>query len=477
MMMGALTAVSGITSANPPDKQINKGKSHPNVVVIFIDDMGFGDLGFTGAMGYQTPNIDRMLHDGMQFTQFYVAQAVSSASRAGLLTGCYSNRVGIVGALKPKDNIGLNPDETTIAEILKGEGYKTAVFGKWHLGDDEKFLPIHQGFDEYVGLPYSNDMWPNRKDGTPNPNSKTPPLRLLEGDKTIRTLNTLEDLEILTTLYTEKAVDFINRNKANPFFLYVPHNMIHVPLAVSSKFKGKSKLGIYGDVMMEIDWSVGEILKALERNGLDKNTLVVFTSDNGPWLNYGDHGGCTGSMREGKGTAWEGGARVPCVMKWSGVIPEGRHCNQLASTIDLLPTIAEVCNAKLPTHKIDGVSILPLLKGDFDATPREYFTYFYGHDLIGIRNDRFKLVFPHKHRGYADPGMGGFPAKVFNVVQADTCLYDLRRDQGERYNVKHLYKDVVNTLVKQAQISREELGDALTNTQGKGVRKVGTVEP
>ena len=300
---------------------INDKSTKPNIIIIFTDDQGYADLGSYGAVGFETPNIDQLAQEGIRFTDFQVSQAVCSASRAALLTGAYSERVSVRGAYNHTSRIGLNPNETTIAEILKPLGYATSIVGKWHLGHHEMFLPLQQGFDEYMGIPYSNDMWPVDYDGTPiantdHPLSFYPQLPFYEGNNKVEEIHTLSDQNELTKRYTERAVDFINRNKNKPFFLYLPHSMPHVPLGVSSEFKGKSKQGMYGDVMMEIDWSVGQIMKALSENDLDDNTLVIFTSDNGPWLNYGNHAGSVGNLREGKGTMWEGGSRVPCIIRW-----------------------------------------------------------------------------------------------------------------------------------------------------------------
>lgn len=274
--------VSSCATESPSSKEAPP----PNVVLIFTDDQGYGDIGCFGATGFVTPHLDELAARGMKFTNFYSAQAVCSASRAGLLTGCYPNRIGISGALFPHHDIGLNPDETTVAELFKSKGYATAAFGKWHLGHHEKFLPLQHGFDEYLGIPYSNDMWPIGFDGVRSEPGKGrgdyPDLPLIEGNETIRTLTSLEAQDTLTTLYTARAVDFINRNKNNPFFLYVPHTMPHVPLGVTNKFRGKTEKGMYGDVIEEIDWGVGQILQALEDNGLTNNTLVIFTTDNGP---------------------------------------------------------------------------------------------------------------------------------------------------------------------------------------------------
>ena len=451
-----------------------------NIIVVFIDDMGYGDLGCYGATGYKTPNLDKMASQGVRFTNFVSAQGVCSASRAGIMTGCYPNRVGISGALSPDSKIGLNPGEETIAEVLKRQNYKTAAIGKWHLGCLKEFLPLQQGFDEYLGIPYSNDMWPVNFDGTPATGnarkSNYPPLPLIEGNEKIRELKTLEDQSELTTMYTERAVRFIYENKKNPFFLYLAHSMCHVPLAVSGKFKGKSQQGLFGDVIMEIDWSVGEIMKALDQNGLTKNTLIVFTSDNGPWLNFGNHAGSAGGLREGKGASFEGGQREPCIMKWPGHIPEGTICNKLASTIDLLPTFAEITGSDLPKKKIDGVSILSLLKGDPNANPRENFLYYYRkNNLEGIRKDNWKLVFAHPGRTYHgfEPGRDGFPGKVDENFNHPEGLYDLRRDPGEQYDVKAFYPEVVAELKKIANAAREDLGDDLTQSPGKGRREAG----
>lgn len=477
---------TGITIASfplcsfPAEKQQN-----PNIVLIFMDDLGYGDLSCYGATLYKTPNLDRMAAQGIRFTNFLSAQAVCSASRAGILTGCYPNRVGITGALFPDSGIGLNPEEETIAEVLKKSNYKTGAIGKWHLGDHREFLPLQQGFDEYLGIPYSNDMWPVNYDGTPinSKNNKRklnfPPLPLIEGNEQIRIFNTLDDQSEITTIYTERAVRFIKQNKKKPFFLYLAHSMTHVPLAVSSKFKGKSGQGLFGDVIMEIDWSVGEIFKAIEKNGLDKNTLVIFTSDNGPWLNFGNHAGSTGGLREGKGNSFEGGQREPCLMRWPGHIALGAICNKLASTIDLLPTIAAIAKAPLPEKKIDGVNILPLLLGDENANPRETFLYYYQkNSLEAVRKGTWKLVFAHPGRTYVGfkPGTDGFPGEVNQNFQFEEGLYDLRRDPGERYDVKEYYPEIVADLKKLANEARLDLGDDIQNIKGQNRREPGRID-
>jgi arylsulfatase A-like enzyme len=457
--------------------QLNQDK--PNIILIYLDDMGYGDVGVTGSKLYDTPNIDRLAAQGMRFTSYYSPQPVSSASRAGLMTGCYPNRVGITGALMPQSEIGLNPEETTIAEITKSVGYKTIAIGKWHLGHQEKFLPLQQGFDEYFGLPYSNDMWPVDYDGNaPAPNSRKsmhPILPLIEGNNKIGEIKTLADQDQLTTMYTERSVKFINENYDHPFFIYLAHSMPHVPLGVSDKFKGKSEQGMYGDVMMEIDWSVGEIIKALELNSIDNNTLIIFTSDNGPWLNFGNHAGSTGGLREGKNTSWEGGQRVPCIMSWPRVIQKGVICNELASSIDLLPTIAEICDASLPKEKIDGISLLSLIKGVKGACPRhEFLYYFQANSLEAVQIDHWKLILPHSGQSYkGNPGNDGFPGTTSREKIEELELYDLRRDPGERYNVIDLYPEKVKELEELVNRARLDLGDDLTNNKGKNRREPG----
>ncbi len=478
--IGLTLLVSGSNAFSQSKSQILK----PNIILIFVDDMGYGDLGNYGATGYSTPNLDQMAKTGIRFTNFVSAQAVCSASRAGILTGCYPNRIGMYGALMPNSQIGLSPSEVIIPEILKTKGYKSAAIGKWHLGDNRQFLPLQQGFDEFLGLPYSNDMWPVFFDGSRNVSKEYarklayPELPLIKNNDKIRELKTLDDQAELTTLYTETAIEFIHKNKNNPFFLYLAHSMPHVPLAVSSKFKGKSKQGLYGDVIMEIDWSVGEIFKALQKYGLDKNTFVIFTSDNGPWINFGNHAGSTGGLREGKGDSFEGGQRVPCLMKWQGHIQEGTVCNKLASTIDILPTLAAITDSPLPEKKIDGVNILSLLLGDENANPRESFLYYYRkNSLEAVRKGNWKLVFAHPGRTYIGfkPGVDGFPGAVNENFQFEEGLYDLRRDPGERYDVKEYYPDIVAELKKLADESRIDLGDDIQQVKGLNCREAGHI--
>jgi len=451
--------------------------SSPNIVIIFTDDQGYADVGCFGAKGFETPNLDRLAKEGRKFTNFHVAQAVCSASRTALLTGCYPNRVGITGALNPMANFGINSTEMTLAELVKQKGYATGMVGKWHLGHLPPFLPTNNGFDEWLGLPYSNDMWPE------NPRSKKfPALPMFENEKIVIPSVTHADQEQLTTWYTERAVSFIDKKKDKPFFLYVAHSMPHVPLHVSDKFKGKSAQGLYGDVIQEIDWSVGQIMDALKRNGLEDNTWVIFTSDNGPWLIYGNHAGSAYPLREGKGTAWEGGTRVPCIMRWPGKIPAGTVCNDMIMTIDLLPTIAAVIGAKLPDHPIDGLDVWPIISGQPGATnPHSAYWFYYNKDelhAVATGDGRWKLQFPHSYGSLAGKpaGRDGMPAGGTGSKVEKIELYDLVNDISETTDVAGNHPEIVQRLEDEAEKARVELGDSLNQRAGKGVREPGRVK-
>lgn len=460
-----------LSACKPPVEKL------PNIVIIFIDDQGYADLGCYGAKGFETPNIDRLAGEGMRFTSFYVSEAVCSASRSSLMTGCYAQRIGIRGALNPIALTGLNPKEETIASLLKKKGYSTAIYGKWHLGSQKEFLPFNFGFDEYFGLPYSNDMWPVGYDGKPLEDGYKalyPDLWLIKDSVKARQISSLEHQEELTTLYTARATDFMTRNVDRPFFLYLAHSMVHVPLGVSEKFRGKSEQGMFGDVMMEVDWSVGEVLRTLKEKGLDDNTIVIYTSDNGPWLNFGNHAGSAFPLREGKGTAWEGGVRVPCVIKWPGNIKPGSIYEGLASTLDVLPTIASVVDAPLSGNKIDGVNMLPLLRGDTSHSPRNIFYYYYEGDLCAVRKGKWKLVLPHGYRSYegVEPGRDGWPGP-YARGKAGLELYDLENDVSEKNDLAAEQSDVVDELLRLAESAREALGDRLTGVTGREVRQPG----
>lgn len=454
----ALAALAGSAPAAAPS---------PNLVIVFADDLGYADLACYGAKGLRTPHLDRLARQGLRFTSFCVPQAVCSASRAALLTGCYPNRVGLLGALGPRSKTGISPHERTIADVLRTRGYATAVFGKWHLGDAPVFLPLRHGFDQYFGLPYSNDMWPKHPD---NPKAY-PPLPLIQGERTVQEM---PDQTRLTRWYTEHSVRFIEQNRARPFFLYVPHNMPHVPLHVSTAFRAKSARGLYGDVIMEIDWSVGQILAALRKNQLDDQTLVVFASDNGPWLLYGDHAGSAGPLREGKGTVFEGGVRVPCLMRWPGRIPKGAVCHELACSMDVLPTFAALAGAELPQDRvIDGENIWPLVSGQRGAkTPHEAFFYYWGKALQAIRSGPWKLHLPHSYPHPEPSGGAGKPGKHVSR-RIGLALYNLETDLGETTDVAARHPDVVRRLQELAERCRDDLGDSETKRVGKNVREPG----
>ncbi len=429
-------------------------KRPPNVIIIYADDMGYGDLGCFGNTKIKTPHLDLMAKQGSRFTSFYVTQAVCSASRAALMTGKYSNRAGILGALGPASKNGLARAHTTIAEMLKTLGYATSMIGKWHLGHLPEYLPTRRGFDEFYGLPYSNDMWPK------HPTTKFPDLPLIQGEKTIE-FN--PDQTKLTTSYTERAVQFIKKNKDQPFFLYLAHNMPHVPLFVSDRHKGKSAAGLYGDVIEELDWSVGQILRTLQELGIDEDTLVIFTSDNGPWLSYGNHSGSAGLLREGKGTAWEGGVRVPFIARWPGRIPPDRTQPEPAMTIDLLPTIARLTGAKLPQGKLDGKDISPLLLGEKNAkSPHEAYYFYWSTELHAVRSGSWKLYFPRTYRSMIgnEPGKDGTPG-LYKNVKAGLELFNLDTDLSEKTNIVAGYPEVVRRLELMADRMREDLGDSL----------------
>ncbi len=451
----------------------------PNIIIIFTDDQGYADLGCYGAKDFETPNIDRLADEGMRFTSFYVSEAVCSASRSSLLTGCYAQRVGIRGALSPFAMTGLNRNEETIASVLKQKGYATCMVGKWHLGNLPEFYPTNYGFDEYLGLPYSNDMWPVGYDGerlTERYKSIYPELPLIENDSIIGYFKTLKSQDSITGIYTRRAIDFIKRNPEHPFFLYLAHSMVHVPLAVNEKFRGSSKQGMYGDVMQEIDWSVGEIIETLKELGLDKNTLIIYTSDNGPWLNFGNHAGSAFPLREGKGNAWEGGVRVPCIMYYPEIIEPGIIVDNMASTMDILPTLAALTGSALPEKEIDGVNILPLLTGEDGVNPRNEFIYFYQGGLNAVRRGDWKLIVPHKYRSYADvePGRDGLPGPYSKGV-AGLELYNLKEDIEESRDVSAAYPDKVKELLVLADSVRMALGDGITGIRGNTNRSPGQI--
>lgn len=457
----------------------------PNIVILLADDMGYGDAGCYGSKTIRTPNIDKLAQQGTRFTSFYVAQPVCTASRAALLTGCYSNRVSMFGALNHQSKVGLALDELLLPEMLKTRGYATAIFGKWHLGDRPPFRPTKRGFDEWLGLPYSND------NGPLHPTVKNvPALPLYDGDTIIEKD---PDQSQFTRRFTDRAVAFIEKNKSRPFFLYVPHVMPHVPIFASQSFRGKSAGGVYGDVVEELDSGVGDVMEALRKNGLDENTLVIFSSDNGPFLSYGSHAGSAGPLREGKLTTWEGGVREPGIVRWPGHVPAGRVCDTPVMTIDLLPTIAKLAGAELPKHTVDGKDIGPIL---FDTpgakSPHDAYYFFAGDELHAVRSGDWKLHFEHEYLTVnGPPGTNGKPANFENmkpepitlsglrgiasrhgyrVEKTPLMLYNLKDDPGESKDVSGQNPIIVVRLMALADKAREELGDSLTGKKGKGVR-------
>ena len=450
-------------------------KSVPNVIIIFCDDMGYADIGPFGAEGYQTPHLDRMAREGMKFTDFYVGRSFCTPSRAALMTGCIPTRVGIGGNFGPKSTTGLNPDETTIAELLKQKGYATACFGKWHLGHRPKFLPPNQGFDEYFGIPYSNDMWPFHPGVRHLPMKERlerwPHLPLYEGLKVINPQVMPKDQVHLTTRLFERAVKFIDKHRDKPFFIYLPSPQPHVPLFASEKYKGKTERGLFGDVISEIDWGVGQIVDALKENDIDENTCIVFSSDNGPWLSYGNHAGSAKPLREGKGTNFEGGFRVPCLMRWPGKIPAGKVCGEIAGTIDLLPTFAQLTGAPLPSKKIDGKNISDLMFGKPGAkTPHDVFYHYDGGNrLMALRSGKWKLMFAQRYNSPI-PGKAGIPGKG-QRKNIELSLFDLESDISESTNVANKHPEIVERLKQYAEKMRKDLGHG--NDVGPGRRPIG----
>ena len=427
----------------------------PNFIVIFTDDQGFEDLGCFGSPKIKTPHLDQLAADGRKFTSFYSANSVCSPSRASLMTGCYPVRVSIPGVLFPRHDIGLNPDEITIADLLKTKSYATACIGKWHIGHKPKFLPTRQGFDSYYGIPYSNDMTidPEAKlaeninlregftlDRVRNEKPKKNLVPLMRNEEVIEYPC---DQTTLTKRYTEEAVKFIEENKKRPFFLYLPHTMPHIPLFASENFKGKSERGPYGDTIEEIDWSVGEIMKALRKNNLDENTLVVYTSDNGPWKLKDGRGGSANPLRGYKFQTYEGGMRVPCIMHWKGKIPPGSSCDEIAATIDLLPTIAGLSGVELPNDRtIDGKNIWPLISGKEGAkTPHEIYFFYKGKSLESARQGKWKL----RRSG-----------KKSQSIE----LYDLASDISESKNLARENEALTNEIIQKMNSFDEKLKNA-----------------
>ncbi len=447
----------------------------PNFVVIFTDDQGYGDVGCYGGKGFTTPNLDEMAAEGMRFTDFYVSAPACTPSRASLMTGCYPQRVGLPWVLMPKDRHGISSEEETLPELLKRRGYATACFGKWHLGHYEPFYPTEHGFDEFWGLPYSNDMRPARWRAYPHWREgflDYPDLVMLHNDEIVAVD---PDQTKLTSFYTTKTLEFIRKHKDRPFFVYLAHSMPHVPLAVSNKFEGAAEIGLYGDVMMEIDWSVGQVLATLKKFDLDDNTLVIFTSDNGPWLVYGNHAGSARPLREGKGTCFEGGMRVPCIMRQPGKIPAGVTCAEPVTSMDILPTLVNLAGAPMPEKKIDGKDIRAIIHGESGAkSPHEAIFYYLNEQLQAVRSGRWKLHVPHRFNDIQEPGKDGMPGKQ-GPEKIELALYDLHDDIAEEKNLADGHPDIVKRLMGYIEDMRQRLGDKLTKTEGTEIRPPGRV--
>ena len=446
----------------------------PNVIFILTDDQGYGDIGIYGAKDIETPHLDELARNGAYFTSYYATQPVCSASRASIMTGAYSDRIGIHNAYSPGSKVGLNPEEATIAELLKASGYNTAAYGKWHLGDAPKFLPRNHGFDEFYGILYSNDMWPQHpQQGTV---FNFPDIELYENETPIRVL---KDQTFLTQALTDKAISFIKRNKDNPFFLYLPHPQPHVPLFVSDSKRNTQKRGLYGDVIHEIDSSVGQILETLKENELEENTIIIFTSDNGPWLSYGGHSGSSGIYREGKGTNWEGGHRVPAIVYFPKRIESNTRIDIPAMGIDWLPTLTDFTGSSLPEKKIDGESLVPLLTKMTSEAPHENFFFYYRtNELHAVRHKNWKFYVPHTYRSLnGKVGTNdGYPIS-YDMNEIETpVLFNLETDPEENRDVASENPELVAKISKIADSIRHVLGDRLTGVKGSEVRPVGRIE-
>ena len=443
-----------------------KNNNSPNIVFILADDLGYGDLSSYGSETIETINIDKLAENGVKLTSYYAAQPVCSASRAAILTGVYPNRIGIYNAFGPTSDSGISHNEYTLAEMLKDNGYKTGIFGKWHLGSKKEFFPTNHGFDEFYGILYSNDMWrwhPEYPEGYPQD------LLLYRNENALKEII---DQSNLTKDITTESINFIEKNKDNPFFLYIAHPQPHVPLFVSEDFEDLTGNGLYADVITEIDYSVGRVLDKIEEIGLTENTIVVFTSDNGPWLSYGNHSGSSGIYREGKGTTWEGGVRVPSIIKFpNGLKPS--EIDEPIMAIDWMPTFANITRSKLSQNKIDGKDIWPLLSGEVNQSPHEKLYFYYRvNELHSIRMNKWKIQFSRTYRSLngKDGGKDGIPVKYeMNNIDKNE-LYNLKDDPQERIDVYDKFPEIAKKMEELAEKARVELGDNLKGRKGKGNR-------
>ncbi|HCD53373.1 MAG TPA: N-acetylgalactosamine-6-sulfatase [Balneolaceae bacterium] len=426
--LSILVLIGFITSCSNPEPT----SELPNIIHVFVDDLGYGDVGAFGATDIKTPNIDRIADEGIKFTEFYSASSICSPSRAALLTGRYPQRMGIGQVFFPESFTGMPEEEITIAELLKKKEYATAIVGKWHLGHRKQYLPLNQGFDYYFGIPYSNDM---------------ESVVYMRGNEVV---DFEVDQHYTTKTYTREAIDFIEREKDNPFFLYLAHSMPHVPIYASEQFEGTSERGLYGDVVQELDWSVGQIIQKLEDEKLLENTLLIFSSDNGPWLVMEDHGGSAGPLREGKQFTFEGGMRVPTVAMWKGKIVAGKVYEDLATQMDWFPTIAQMVGVPVPDDReIDGKDLSAVLFSDGERDGDTFF-YFDDMELQAYRSGDYKVKKPYS----------GFPGAAWKqkVPAHDSLLINLKEDMGEQHNLYPEQPDFGISLFEEMNQARKELG-------------------
>lgn len=447
----------------------------PSIIIILTDDQGYADVGVYGATGFETPHLDRMASEGLRFTSFYATESACSPTRASLMTGSYPVRAGVHDVLFPGATQGLSPDEITIAEVAKQKAYATAAIGKWHLGDHPTFLPTNQGFDMYFGIPYSNDMSPRPRNNPWAGNREKHPELPLVRDTTV--VEREPDQTFLTKRYTDEALSFIEDNHKSPFLLYLAHSMPHAPLYASDDFAGETARGLYGDVIAEIDWSVGQVMETLRRLEIDDNTFVFFTSDNGPWLLFGNHGGSAGPFREGKATTFEGGHRVPAIAWMPGKIAAGTTTDHLATTMDLLPTVAGLVDGRVPTDRvIDGRDLRGVLFDSVEVVhPYDEFFFYRGGKLEAVRSGNWKLHVPHWYLKPATVGNDG-AAGTYNRIDMPLALFDLSSDPGEETDVQDQNPAVVERLMAQVERARVEIGDRLTGHTGTLARPAGEVE-
>lgn len=440
--------------------------SKPNIVIIFADDLGYGDLGCYGSKINKTPTLDKMADEGKKFLDFYVSSPVCSPSRASLLTGCYPQRISFgsfdgLRVLFPGQGIGLSTEEDTIAKILKDSGYNTKIIGKWHCGDQKEFLPTNHGFDSYFGIPYSNDMGIQREINDYYPNDSTlakvtewdrPPLPLIRDKEVIQEQ---PDQRSIAERYTEDAVKFMRKNRETPFFLYLAHMQVHLPLYAAEKFVNESENGDYGACVASIDWSTSVIFDELKELGIDENTIVIFTSDNGSRLQ--NQGGSNGDLRGRKGQTWEGGQRVPCIVRWPGNIDPGTECNEIATTMDFLPSITNLIEGKKPSKKIDGIEMTDLFFSNEIFSKRDFFFYYNEDQLEAVRYKNWKLHIKKENSEVNE-------------------LYDLSKDIGENNNLYNENKSLVEELLLSINNCRKELGDKSLNITGTEIRPAARVE-